>query len=233
MVLISLDVGLISSIAVALGAIVAALVIARYGNRAVQLSEENCERILKQPGPGPRDEGDIGISMLSRRMHYHDQALNQAGVQFWFGIAATSLGFLLIISNGVFASSHSLPERLVPGGIISSVAALFLKQSAETRRRATEFYDRLQGYEAQRESLKLVSTMSETRVQSVAQALLALHIAGAPIRDAVKLFALKTSGKEKREVPMTKTDDAGRLNPGSRKKPELVEEVSKEGLAKN
>lgn len=129
--------------------------------------------------------------------NYHEQALAQAKVQFWFGIVAAIVGFIWVLFGGFFMNSISGLTRIIPGTIVSAVAGLFLKQSREIRQRATDFYDRLHSYGRQRDALMLVAAISDAHVRGAAQTLLALHMAGSTTADAVKVLIHEISGKTK------------------------------------
>jgi hypothetical protein len=134
---------------------------------------------------------DAGALMRS----YHEQALAQARAQFWLGVGAATVGFLWILLSGLYVSNLSGMSKVVPGVIIEATATLFLKQSSEIRQRATDFYDRLQSYGKQRASLTLVTSMRDSRLQSVAQILLALHMAGAPTADVTTILGQEISAR--------------------------------------
>lgn len=112
---------------------------------------------------------------------YHRQALDQARVQFWFSIAAATVGFSLIVFMAATAqdsTSLTLLLRVTPGVAIDTVAALFFKQASETRQRATELYDRLRTDNQQTKALELVDSISNEIVRSMVKAQMALHMAG-------------------------------------------------------
>lgn len=111
---------------------------------------------------------------------YHRQALDQARIQFWFSIVAAVVGFALII-NGVLTSDDKTLDlilRSLPGVTVDAVAALFFKQAAETRERATALYDRLRTDNQQSQAITVVNSIEDSRVRSVVKAQLALHMAG-------------------------------------------------------
>ena len=111
---------------------------------------------------------------------YHQQAIDQAKIQFWFGVVAASIGFIWILvigSSGEIQGFQTL-VRILPGIVVDSVSILFLRQAEDTRRRATELFDRLRKDKQMTEATALVSTISDQRLQSVVRAQLALHMAG-------------------------------------------------------
>ena len=183
------------SVLVGLASVAAAYVTAKLGNNNKGHKEKEIENALSQQASAtklPTDqERPVQAALLSTETlmkNYHEQALAQARVQFWFGLIAATLGFLLILVSSVFGGNWTFIQKVVPGSIIASVATLFLRQSAETRKRATDFYDRLQSYSKQRESLNLVTTMSDARLRSITQTLLALHMAGASTTEVINLL---------------------------------------------
>ena len=130
---------------------------------------------------------------------YHRQALDQAKVQFWFSVAAATVGFGLIIFMATTATTAQNVEfvlKVLPGAIISSVAALFFRQAGETRQRATALYDRLRSDSQKRQALELVANIEDQTVRSVVKAQLALHMAGLQVDnlDAAALV-LKMRGR--------------------------------------
>lgn len=111
---------------------------------------------------------------------YHEQALNQARVQFWFSVIAATIGFGWIIYTGLKVNNSQLLElfKIVPGIAIDAVAFLFFKQAAETRSRATQLYDRLRTDKQLTESIGVVTAIENTDVRSAVQAQIALRMSG-------------------------------------------------------
>lgn len=111
---------------------------------------------------------------------YHEQALSQANVQFWFSVAAATAGFVWIL----YAAMDIKPDNLItisktlPGVVMDAVAFLFFKQASETRQRATELYDRLRRDRQSANSVALVEAIPDAKVRSAVQAQIALHMAG-------------------------------------------------------
>jgi TRADD-N domain-containing protein len=112
--------------------------------------------------------------------NYHEQALNQAKVQFWFSVIAATIGFIWILYAGVGIQADKLAtvSKTVPGIVMDAVAFLFFKQAAETRQRATELYDRLRRDKQMAESSSLVASIEDVRLRSAVKAQLALHMSG-------------------------------------------------------
>jgi len=111
---------------------------------------------------------------------YHEQALSQSRVQFWFSVVAAAVGFIWILySAGEIDVRNPLTAtKVLPGTIIDAVAYLFLKQAAETRQRATELYDRLRKDRELSDSVVLVAAIEDPKVRSAVRAQLALHMSG-------------------------------------------------------
>lgn len=111
---------------------------------------------------------------------YHEQALNQARAQFWFSVAAATVGFawILYTGNQIQAENLATAFKTFPGVVMDAVAFLFFKQASETRQRATDLYDRLRKDKQIAESVVLVATIDDSRVRSAVKAQVALHMAG-------------------------------------------------------
>lgn len=116
---------------------------------------------------------------------YHSQALRQAGIQFYFSVAAATVGFALIIYSAISAVNTDNPRKLLdtfPGAIISGVSALFFKQAEDTRRRATDLYDRLRSDERQSQAVSIADRIESQEFRSLVQAQLVLQLAD--VKDA-------------------------------------------------
>jgi hypothetical protein len=111
---------------------------------------------------------------------YHEQALSQAKVQFWFSVFAATFGFGWIIVSGIQIRTDQLSTvfGITPGAVMDAVAFLFFRQASETQRRATELFDRLRNDKKSGEALALVGAIPNPMVKSIVQAQLALHMAG-------------------------------------------------------
>lgn len=113
---------------------------------------------------------------------YHTQALAQAAAQFWFSLSAATIGFLLIIYIGFFNSLRRQPQmtllNTLPGIAIEAVAALFFKQAEDTRKRATELYDRLRLDDKQTQALTLIESIQNQDLRDLVKAQWALQIVG-------------------------------------------------------
>lgn len=111
---------------------------------------------------------------------YHEQALSQAKMQFWFSIIAASVGFawILVAASDIRADNFMTISKTLPGMVIDAVAFLFFRQASETRQRATELYDRLRKDKLMTESVKLVASIEDLKVRSAVKAQIALHMSG-------------------------------------------------------
>jgi hypothetical protein len=203
---------LVLSIAVAVGTIVAAYMLTRRGVKATIKAQDQIEAIKRAQAADGVTAADLpagftatdydkllakiaadvrlanpAVSSLMRS--YHEQALEQARTQFKFGIVAAMIGFAYILVRGVFVADIAGAPAILPGAIVEVVAVLFLRESREIRQRATDFYDRLQSYDRQLESVTLVRSIQDVRLQGAAQAFLALHMAGAPTTDALTVLS--------------------------------------------
>jgi LytS/YehU family sensor histidine kinase len=91
---------------------------------------------------GPSEENELVEDLVT---NYHQQALSQARVQFWFSIVAATVGFLYIMFAALTIDTKELINytKVLPGVVMDAIAALFFRQAEQTRQRATELYDRL------------------------------------------------------------------------------------------
>ncbi|HHV98339.1 MAG TPA: hypothetical protein GXX36_01995 [Clostridiaceae bacterium] len=147
-------------------------------------SEDLIKRIAKVASDDPVDVNkDLMKNSLIEELisSYHKQALSQAGIQFYFSVVAAAIGFG-IIAYMVFSKSTSSEFEVVlkslPGVAISSVAGLFFKQAGETRKRATELYDRLRIDKQMKQAMLLVGSIDDHKVKSLIQAQMVLNLAG-------------------------------------------------------
>ena len=112
--------------------------------------------------------------------NYHEQALAQAKAQFWFSVAAATIGFgwILWAGSAIHPASPATVTKTLPGVVMDAVAFLFFKQASETRQRATELYDRLRRDKQVAESAAIVGSIEDIRLRSAVKAQLALHMSG-------------------------------------------------------
>jgi len=144
--------------------------------RVRQLLEEITSRLPTKQGE--TEEQETAVEGLVA--NYHEQALSQAKVQFWFSIVAATVGFVWILYSGTGIQPDKLStlSKTLPGVVMDAVAFLFFRQASETRQRATELYDRLRRDRQLTESASLVSSIEDVRLRSVVKAHLALHMSG-------------------------------------------------------
>lgn len=111
---------------------------------------------------------------------YHQQALSQAKVQFWFSVIAATTGFVFIIYSASDVSLDNLAStlKILPGVIIDAVALLFFRQAEQTRERATALYDRLRTDNQMRNAKAIVESIEDVQIKSAVKAQMALHMAG-------------------------------------------------------
>jgi hypothetical protein len=111
---------------------------------------------------------------------YHEQALSQSRFQFWFSTVAATVGFGLIIYFGFTIRAENLRTvfNILPGAVIDVVSLLFFRQAAETRKRATDLYDRLRADKQISECINLVGSIEDIKIKSATKAQIALHMSG-------------------------------------------------------
>ena len=116
---------------------------------------------------------------------YHQQALFQASVQFWFSVIAATVGFLYILyaAADFQADNWASLLKVLPGVVIDAVAVLFFRQAEQTRQRATELYDRLRIDSNTLVAKEVLSSIEEVKIRSIAQAQIALRLAGVVTKD--------------------------------------------------
>ncbi len=130
------------------------------------------------------DEAHSSLSSIAAELieSYHTQALTQAAAQFWFSVSAATIGFLFIMYVGFFYSLKRQPQltllNTLPGIAIEAVAALFFKQAEDTRKRATELYDRLRLDDKQTQAITLIESIENQELRDFVKAQWALQIVG-------------------------------------------------------
>ena len=122
-----------------------------------------------------------GLDFVSELVNgYHQQALSQAKVQFWFSVAAATVGFIYIL----YAASRTTDGQLavvintLPGVVIDAVAFLFFRQAEQTRERATALYDRLRQDSQIEGAREMVESIDDIQIRSLVKAQIALHMSG-------------------------------------------------------
>ncbi len=123
---------------------------------------------------------DRDVSLEDLVSSYHQQALSQAKVQFWFSVLAATVGFAYILYAASNISYEHLSSYLniLPGAVIDAVAFLFFKQAEQTRERATALYDRLRSDNQMAKAKELVDSIEDIKIKSAVKAQIALHMAG-------------------------------------------------------
>ena len=112
---------------------------------------------------------------------HHNQALQQANIQFWFSILAAVLGFGLIIFIIFFGQNKIWYEyiiRVIPGAIIEVISVLFINQARETRDRATNFFKELNYDKKIEKSIEIAESIDDKEIESTVKSKIALHIIG-------------------------------------------------------
>lgn len=112
---------------------------------------------------------------------YHNQALKQANIQFWFSIIASVLGFVFIFMIIFLGESNAWYEyilKTLPGVIVEAISALFISQAKETRERATNLFEELNYDNKIQKSVDIADTIENDDVKSAVQAKIALYIIG-------------------------------------------------------
>ena len=112
--------------------------------------------------------------------NYHQQALSQARVQFWFSVIAATIGFIYILYGAITARNEYVFDylKVTPGVIIDAIAVLFFKQAEQTRQRATELYDRLRTDRQMLRAETVVNTIEDVSIRSAVKAQITLHMVG-------------------------------------------------------
>jgi hypothetical protein len=111
--------------------------------------------------------------------NYHEQALSQAAVQFWFSVAAATVGFLYIIFAALAGDGTAGSYvKILPGVIVDAIAALFFRQAEQTRVRATELYDRLRKDRNMFRAEAVVTSIEDVNIRSLAKAQIAFNMVG-------------------------------------------------------
>ena len=114
--------------------------------------------------------------------NHHEQALEQATVQFWFSLSASVIGFLFIIFLIIFipadAQWYDYVIRVIPGIIIEAVSLLFFSQSKETRERASDLLNGLREDRLMLKSIVIIDSINDEAMKSVIKANIALRING-------------------------------------------------------
>jgi ABC-type molybdate transport system substrate-binding protein len=152
------------------------------------------EQILDKLSTQYRISGDVIVNQIVKEggnligdlvNGYHQQALSQARVQFWFSVVAATLGFIYIVYSATTTSVDQTASilKILPGVVIDAVALLFFRQAEQTRQRATELYDRLRKDSQMAMAHKILESITDSQIKSLAQAQIALHLSGLTPKD--------------------------------------------------
>lgn len=112
---------------------------------------------------------------------YHNQAIQQANIQFWFSIIASIVGFAFIFMIIFLEENNVWYEYILktfPGVIVEVISALFISQAKETRERATNLFEELNYDNKIDKSVDIADTIENNDVKSEVKAKIALHIIG-------------------------------------------------------
>jgi hypothetical protein len=113
--------------------------------------------------------------------NYHEQALHQSKIQFWFSVIAASIGFIFILANVIiyfFNNEKIYLLNIIPGIVMDAIAFMFFKQSNEVRHRAVEYFDRLRTDNQKQKSLDLVGKITNTKLKDLIYAQIAINMSG-------------------------------------------------------
>lgn len=112
---------------------------------------------------------------------YHNQAIQQANIQFWFSIIASIVGFAFIFMIIFLEENNVWYEYILktfPGVIVEVISALFISQAKETRERATNLFEEINYDNKIDKSVDIADTIENNDVKSEVKAKIALHIIG-------------------------------------------------------
>lgn len=129
---------------------------------------------------------------------YYNQVLQQSNLSFNFSLFFAAAGFVFILYQFVVASPESVgTENLVDMSnqslyenvpsviafsIIEAVSALFFVQTNSARKTMIEFADKLRLDKKLTESLNMIETIEDKRIQSQVKALLVMNFSGLPMK---------------------------------------------------
>lgn len=139
---------------------------------------ENSMASIDEDSSGSKVDDNFIQEMLKS---HHEQAIQQASIQFWFSIIAAVIGFIFTIIIMFIVGNSKWYEyviKTVPGAIIETVSVLFIKQARETRDRATNFFKELT-YEKQiSKSVEIADSIENEEIKADVKSKIALHIIG-------------------------------------------------------
>jgi len=120
--------------------------------------------------------------------NYHQQAIRQSDVQFWFSLLAAIAGFATIIfmmfKTASDAKWYEYAMRVIPGAVIEAVSVLFFTQTKETRIRSNDYFDRLRCDRQIEQSIEVAKQIEDIKVKVDTLAKIALQLceAGSSVR---------------------------------------------------
>ena len=130
--------------------------------------------------------------------NYHEQALSQAAVQFWFSVAAATVGFLYILFAALAGDGTAVSyAKIFPGVVVAAIAALFFRQAEQTRVRATELYDRLRKDRQMSRAEAVVTSIEDPNIRSLAKAQIAFNMVGLVPKEMDLTTFLSEAGQKK------------------------------------
>ena len=109
----------------------------------------------------------------------------------WFSLVFAAFGFIVIVS-GVFSGQQWIGKslQLASGTVVDAVAALFFVQSNKARQLMSDFFDKLRTDRKLDESLKLIESIKNLKLQGRIQAAVAVRFASVEIGDETLLSLL-------------------------------------------
>lgn len=111
----------------------------------------------------------------------YKQALKQSSIQFWVNIVTSVIGFCFIIFIVIVSGELEWYENLVkfiPGIIIEVVSVMFISQSKETSKQASNYLNRLRKDKQYEKSLEIAKLVTDINKRDETIARIALHFAG-------------------------------------------------------
>jgi hypothetical protein len=124
---------------------------------------------------------------------YHSQGLAQSKISFWFSLVLGVAGFGLIVwavvlmmrSGNALNAQGRATVPLIAGTITEAVSTLFFVQSNNTRKVMTTFFDKLRLDRNLDESLRLIDSVRDPKLQGSLQAVIAIHLVDAKLDPSV------------------------------------------------
>lgn len=143
-----------------------------------------CSAMYEDAGEGQEKNGQAYLDNTENELlkileAYHNQAIKQADIQFWFSIIAAVLGFALISVVIIWGEGETWYENVLqslPGTIVEIISVLFIKQAKATRERATELFRELNYDNKIEMSIGIADSIDNADTKSEIKAKIALHI---------------------------------------------------------